>query len=138
RGQVVQERARAVPEYRLWANAGLLILTEGTMIDYARIEQDIRGWCTQFAIRDICFDQFGSVQITGTLLNDGFPRRREQKNAKTAPPPARELETRVRHTRFRHDGNACLKWQASNVVVRRGVDDSLFPKKKTPDAPQNI
>jgi phage terminase large subunit-like protein len=136
--QVVQERARAVPEYRLWANAGLLVLTEGTMIDYARIEQDIRGWCTQFAIRDICFDQFGSVQITGTLFNDGFPARMEQKNAKTATPPARELETRVRHTRFRHDGNACLKWQASNVVVSRRIDDSLIPKKETPESPNKI
>jgi phage terminase large subunit-like protein len=135
---VVQERARAVPEYRLWANAGLLVLTEGTMIDYARIEQDIRGWCKHFAIRDICFDQFGSVQITGTLFNEGFPARIEQKNAKTATPSARELETRVRHTRFRHDGNACLKWQASNVVVSRRVDDSLVPKKETPESPNKI
>ena len=55
---VVQERARAVPEYRIWAEKGELVLTDGTMIDFARIEQDIREWCQQFDVRDICFDQY--------------------------------------------------------------------------------
>jgi phage terminase large subunit-like protein len=128
---VVQDRARAVPEYRLWVERGELVTTDGTMIDYSRIEADIRGWCAQFQVRDICFDQFGSVQMSGALFNDGYPARTEQKNARTATGPARELETRVKHGRFRHDGNSCLRWQASNAVVARGVNDSLVPKKET-------
>jgi phage terminase large subunit-like protein len=135
---VVLERARAVPEYRLWRDRGELILTAGSMIDFTRIETDIRGWCRRFAVKDICFDQFGSVQITGNLYNSGLPARMEQKNAKTTTGPARELETRVRHRRFVHDGNTCLRWQASNVVVRRGVDDSIIPKKDHPESPNKI
>lgn len=108
------------------------------MIDFTRIETDIRGWCEQFDVRDICFDQFGSVQLAGALFNAGYPARMEQKNAKTATPPARELETRIRHRRFRHDGNTCLRWQASNAVVRRGVDDSLLPKKDHAESPNKI
>jgi phage terminase large subunit-like protein len=127
-----------VPEYRLWKDRGELVITEGTMIDFARIEADIRGWCSQFQVRDLCFDQFGSVQMTGALFNAGYPARMEQKSAKTTTAPARELETRVRHGRFRHDGNTCLRWQAGNVVVRRGVDDSLLPKKETPESPHKI
>jgi phage terminase large subunit-like protein len=68
---VVQERIRAVPAYRECANMGLLTLTSGNMIEYAAIEADIRGWCQQFEVKDIVFDQFGSVQITGNLANDG-------------------------------------------------------------------
>jgi phage terminase large subunit-like protein len=135
---VVADRARAVPEYRIWQERGDLVSTEGSMIDFARIEADIRAWCLQFQVRDICFDQFGSVQMTGALFNAGYPARMEQKNAKTSTPPARELETRVRHGRFRHDGNACLRWQASNAVVRRGVDDSLLPKKDHAESPNKI
>jgi phage terminase large subunit-like protein len=135
---VIQERARTVPEYRLWQQRGDLVLTEGTMIDYTRIEQDIRHWTTQFQVRDIAFDQFGSIQLSGTLFNEGLPARTEQKNAKTCTPPARELETRITHGRFRHDGNTCLRWQASNVVVTRRTDDSLIPKKETPESPNKI
>ena len=135
---VVLERARAVPQYREWASRGELVLTEGTMIDYARIEADIRDWVTRFQVRDICFDQYGSVQLVGALYNDGLPARVEPKNGKTFTLPARELETRVKHGRFRHDGNMCLAWQASNCVVTRRIDDSILPKKDAPESPNKI
>jgi len=135
---VVAERARAVPEYRLWHERGELVPTEGTMIDFTRIETDLCAWCAQFDVRDICCDQFGSIQLVGTLFNAGYPARQEQKIARTTTPPARELETRIKHRRFRHDGNTCLRWQASNVVVRRGVNDSLLPMKDHAESPNKI
>jgi phage terminase large subunit-like protein len=89
-------------------------------------------------VKDICFDQFGSVQMMGSLFNSGYPARSEQKNPKSTTPPARELEARVKHGRFRHDGNTCLKWQASNAVVRRGTDDTILPQKERVDSPNKI
>jgi phage terminase large subunit-like protein len=135
---VVLERSRAVPEYRLWAEAGLLTLTAGNLIDYERIGADVRAWSRQFAVRDIAFDQFGSVQLVGALAGEGLPARIEAKNAKTFTPPARELEARVNHGRLRHDGNSCLRWQASNVVVSRRTDDSILPKKDHTESPNKI
>ena len=135
---VLHDRARAVPEYRVWKDRGDVVLTEGNMIDYARIERDVRDWCKQFSVRDITFDQFGSVQLIGALHADGLPARIESKNAKTCTPPARELETRLKHAKFRHDGNSCLRWQASNVVVSRRTDDSLLPKKDHAESPNKI
>ena len=135
---VVQDRARAVPEYRLWKERGELVLTEGDWIDYGRIEADIRGWCQQFQVQDICFDQYGSAQIASTLFNSGLPARTEPKSPKTFTDPSRELESRVTRGRFRHDGNRCLRWQASNVVVTRGADDSLLPKKDAKMSPNKI
>jgi phage terminase large subunit-like protein len=136
--QVVLERSRTVPEYRLWVEAGLLTLTEGNLIDYARIGDDLRGWSKRFAVRDLVFDTYGSVQLVSTLAGEGLPARIEAKNAKTFTPPARELEARVNHGRFRHDGNSCLRWQASNVVVTRRADDSLVPKKDHAESPNKI
>jgi len=83
-------------------------------------------------------DQFGSVQIAGNRSNAGLPAWVEPKNAKTCTPPARELEARVKHTKFRYDGNSCLKWQASNVVVSRRIDDSILPKKESAESPNKI
>jgi phage terminase large subunit-like protein len=135
---VVEERARAVPQYRDWVNKGVLVLTEGTMIDYSTIEADVRGWCEQFGVQSIIFDQFGSLQIAGNLSNDGLPAMIVPKNAKTFTPAARELETRVKHGHFRHDGNRCLTWMASNAVVTRKIDDSILPKKENADSPNKI
>jgi len=135
---VVQERARAVPAYRDWAARGELVLTDGTMIDYARIEADIRDACTRFAVKDICFDKYQSSNLVGNLFNAGIPARTEHKSAATVTPAARELEARVKHGRFRHDGNTCLRWQAGNVVVSRRIDDSILPKKETAESPHKI
>jgi phage terminase large subunit-like protein len=135
---VIAERARRVPAYRQWADAGLLTMTDGNLIDYTLIERDIRADCKRFRVLDIVFDQFGSVQITGNLANDGLPARVEPKNARTFTAPARELETRVKHGKFHHDGNPILRWMASNVVVTRRTDDSLLPKKETADSPNKI
>lgn len=135
---VVEERARKVPEYRLWANAGILDLTDGNMIDYGKIEADVRRWCQTFNVAGLRFDQYGSAGIVSALAADGFPAEILDKNAKNITPPARDLETRVRHRRFRHDGNSCLKWMASNVVVTRRVDDTILPKKESADSPNKI
>jgi len=135
---VVSERARAVPAYRQWADAGLLVLTSGDLIDFAVIEADLRAACKTYSVQDIAADQFGSVQLISALSESGLPARIESKNAKTFTGPATELEARIRAGRFRHDGNHLLKWCASNVVVTRRVDDSLIPKKVSGESPQKI
>jgi phage terminase large subunit-like protein len=135
---VVAERARTVPAYAAWVRAGILEMTEGTLIDYARIEADIRAWCQRFNVVALRFDQYGSAGIAANLSNSGFPAAILDKSRKSFTAPARELEARVKHGRFRHDGNACLKWNASNVVVTRGVDDSILPKKEGPESPNKI
>jgi phage terminase large subunit-like protein len=135
---VVAERARTVPAYLAWVKAGILEMTDGTMIDYARIEADIRAWCRQFTVVALRFDQYGSAGVVSALAADGFPAAILDKSRKSFTPPARELETRVKHRRFRHDGNPCLKWMASNAVVTRGVDDSILPKKDGPESPNKI
>lgn len=135
---VVEARARVEPAYRQWALDKVLTLTDGAMIDNAVIEADIRGYCKRFQVKAIVFDQFGSIDISNRLTKDGLPAVVEPKNAKTFTPPARELETRVIHGRFRHDGNTCLKWNASNCVVSRRIDDSILPKKEAPESPNKI
>jgi phage terminase large subunit-like protein len=136
--QVVQIRSRTVPEYRLWKERGELVLTDGDWIDYGRIESDIREWAGQFQVRDICFDQYGSAQIAASLFNSGLPARMEPKSPRAFTDPMRELEGRVNRGRFRHDGNTCFRWQASNVVVTRGADDSMVPKKEATMSPNKI
>jgi len=135
---VVEERSRTVPAYAQWVREGILTLTEGSMIDYRRIEADIRGYCQQFNVAALRFDQYGSAGIVSALAGDGFPAAILDKSRKSMTPPARELEARVKHGRFRHEGNSCLKWMASNAVVTRGVDDSIIPKKESPESHNKI
>jgi phage terminase large subunit-like protein len=44
----------------------------------------------------------------------------------------------VQTGKFRHDGDPCLKWMASNTVVTRGVNGSILPKKERQESPNKI
>jgi phage terminase large subunit-like protein len=135
---VVEERARGVPEYRRWATDGLLTMTEGNMIDYAVIERDLRSLCERFDVQGIVLERFGALNIAANLSNDGLPARIESKNAKVFTPPSLELEARVKAGKFRHDGNSLLKWAASNCVVDRRTDGTILPKKRTAESPDKV
>jgi len=136
---VVKERAEKVPELLYWVKAGVLKLTPGNMIDYDMIEADVVANAKRFKVKDAAFDQYGSIQIVGSLFNKhGLPARIENKNASSFTPPSKDLETRVKHHRFRHAGNLALRWQASNVVVDRRVDGSILPKKENAESPNKI
>ena len=135
---VVAERARLVPAYEVWRRSGRLITTVGTMIDIDRIEADLRADCKRFQVRQLVFDQFGSLQIASRLSASGLPAVVEPKNARTFTAPMRELEARVKHGKFRHDGDLMLKWAVSNGVVTRRTDDSLLLKKEHAESANKI
>ena len=135
---IVDERARKVPEYAYWVKLGVLKLTSGSMVDYNVVEADIRANIARFKVKDIAADQYGSLQLVGSLFNDGHPARIESKNSSNSTPPARELEACVKHRKLRQDGNPALRWHASNVVVTRKVDGSLVPKKENAESPNKI
>jgi phage terminase large subunit-like protein len=135
---VVNERSRAVPEYREWVKAGLLITTEGNLTDYTRIESDVRVLCNVYDVQAIVLERFGAMNIASNLTRDGLPAEVATKNAKTFTEPSRELEARIKAGQFRHDGNSFLKWQASNCTVDRRVDGSLLPKKESAESANKI
>jgi phage terminase large subunit-like protein len=135
---VIDERSRAVPAYRIWTEAGILHATDGPMTDLTAVEDYVRSLVAKFDVQRIVIEQFGGQFLASKLLADGLPVLLQGKSSRFYTPPARELEARIRHRRFRHDGNSCLSWQASNVVVDRRTDGSLLPKKVTDNSPNKI
>lgn len=135
---VVEERSRAVPAYRTWTTQGVLVPTDGTMTDLTVVEAHVRALVAAHQVQSIAIEQYGGQYLASMLQRDGLPVVLQQKNAKSYTAPSRELETRVKHGRFKHDGNSCFRWQASNCVVERRVDGSLLPKKESANSPNKI
>ncbi len=131
---VITDRARAVPEYRLWLQAGELIPTSGNMTDYAVIEADLCQDCDAFDVQDIVIERFSALHLASNLVTSGLPARIESKSAKTFTAPAKEFEARIKAGKLRHTGSSFLKWQVSNVCVERRRDGSLLPTKESPES----
>jgi len=135
---VVHDRSRAIPAYRDWVKGGELIVTDGNMTDYGRVEADLRADCERFDVQDLCVEQYGALHLASNLSTDGMPARLQAKNAKAFTGPAKELEARIKATQLRHAGTSFLTWQISNVCVERRRDGSLLPTKDAAMSPNKI
>lgn len=132
-------QGRSPVPYRAWADAGILNLTPGDWVDHGEVEAVARDWINRYSVRHVTFDQFAAAQLMASRLNDDLatPDRPIasilHKKASAVTDPAKELERRVKAgpARLRHDGNPCMNWMASNVVVARRRDETLLPIKES-------
>jgi phage terminase large subunit-like protein len=130
-------RARAdrdgVP-YPRWADEGHIIATPGNVVDYAAVEDQIRGLCDQYDVREIAFDPAYSRQISLPLSQDGLPVVEMRQGWRTMGPAIADLERALIGRTFQHDGNPVLRWCFENVAVQDdGKGNRSFHKGKSRD-----
>jgi phage terminase large subunit-like protein len=143
-----QAEGRGAAPYRAWHKQGVIELTDGDWVDHNTIERQIRAWHQRYpSMRRGTFDQFAAAQAMASRLNEdlsGDPEdpifRILHKKAAAVTDPAKELERRVKAgpAYLAHDGNACMDWMASNVVVARRRDETLLPIKESPMSKMKI
>lgn len=130
--------------YPVWLDQGWLQQTPGDWIDYDVIETQLAAWFDRYRIRHATFDQFAAAQRTASWLNEKYGDGETPvssiltKSAPKVTDAASDLEARVKVQRIQHDGNPCMTWMASNVVVSRKIDGSILPKKETPMSENKI
>ena len=118
--------------YQGWAHAGRLIATEGEVIDYSRIEDDLRELAGRHEIREIAYDPFQATQLSTRMAAEGFPMVEMRPTILNFSEPMKELEALVLQGRLRHDGDPVLTWMASNTVARPDAKDNIYPVKEVP------
>lgn len=119
-----------------------LLITPGDFVDHGRVREFIRWLKASLTVDHCVFDQWGSA-IMASALNEEFGNDFAtilHKSAANVTAPATDLEARIRAgaAHLGHDGNPVMTWMVSNVVVTRGVNGSIVPKKETPNSPNKI
>jgi phage terminase large subunit-like protein len=123
-----KERKERVP-YRLWAKQGFIKLTEGNVIDYGYIRQELKELAEMFPIQEIAFDRWGATKLVQDLEADGFTVVPFGQGYASMSPPTKELMTLVLGGKIRHGGNPILRWNADNMVVNQDPAGNLKPDK---------
>jgi len=121
-----------IAQYSGWVHAEHLIATDGDVADFARIEDDIVGWCETLNVRAVCFDRALAAQMQQRLqdrLAGGAEVLTVGQGVDVMNPAMQTLERLVFQKKLRHDGNPVLTWMASNVVVVPSHKDEVYPRK---------
>lgn len=116
-----------------WQIEGHLIVTDGDVIDFNRIESDIREDLSRFDVTELAFDPWQSTQMSTSLLGEGANVVEFRQVVSNFSEPTKELESLMRTGKIQHEGNPIMSWMIGNVVGHYDAKDNVYPRKERPE-----
>jgi phage terminase large subunit-like protein len=120
-------------QYQGWESMGLLSVTDGAVIDFQVIEDDLLADCSRFEVREVPYDPFQATQMATRMMAQSVPMVEMRPTVLNFSEPMKQLEALVLQGRLHHDGNPVLAWMMSNVVAHMDAKDNIYPRKERPE-----
>ena len=128
-----REDLSGVP-YTSWAAEGYITPTDGNVVDFRAVEDQVRELYARYNVREIAFDPHLARNMLNNLLEDGFPAVEFRQGWVSMAPAVKELERAIIGRQFRHGGHPILRWNFSNIEVRTdSAGNRAFHKGKSRD-----
>lgn len=116
---VYEQRLRKRREpWDVWVRAGLITVTEGNVVDYDAVADDIDTIRKRFDIAEIGYDPWNAAGIVTRLASAGAAMVEVRQGFATMTPAVKELTRRLSEGKVRHGGNPVLRWMNANVAIR--------------------
>lgn len=130
---LVAERSRShrLPDYAAWVRDGWLQQTDGNVIDYQAIRQEVNRIGQVCTVQELGYDPWNASQLGVELQGDGFTLVEMRQGYKTLSEPSKALEALVLAGRLRHGDHPVARWMASNVSTRSDPNGNIAPDKST-------
>lgn len=115
----------------VWVREGLITATEGDLIDYDVIEEEIHRLAKRHRIIDIGTDRWNSTGISTRLLNVGVRVELVNQGIVGISPGTKELLKLVKGgpSVFLHGGHPVARWNADSLEVKRDENENVKPVK---------
>ncbi len=121
-------RKHHVP-YDKWERLGFLNTTEGNIIHYDFIEQKIEELSHKYLIKEICYDEWGAIQMSQNLTGRDFEMVPFRQGFRSFSAPSKEMYRLILDERIRHGGNPALRWMFENVCIETDAAANIKPSK---------
>ena len=124
-----RERRDGVP-YMAWQKQGRVEMTPGNSVDYAYVRRKINKLAELYDIRAIAFDAWNATHIAQELTEDGVEMMKFRQGWVSMNEPLKRFESLVLGEQLNHGGCPVLRWNASNLAVKRDESNNIRPDKK--------
>ena len=117
--------------YELWAQEGLITLTNGDIIDFDIIEASILNDAKNYEIIEIAYDPWKAIEIVTHLENEGFKMQQiRQSFAVGGLSEGTSLfEKTIDEKKLLHGNNKVLNWMIGCCEVKTDGKDNYLPIK---------
>lgn len=127
---VASRTERGTVPYAGWVERGLLLETEGNVIDSTEIERTIEDCYRRFDIQTIAYDRWNATDIVTRLVEKNIPMIEFVQGTKSYHPAMQATEKAYIDGKLAHGGDPLLEWCASNLVAKTDQNLSQAPDKK--------
>ncbi|MEH6521113.1 terminase large subunit [Sulfitobacter sp.] len=122
----IKERSeRDGVNYEVWRDAGLLVATDGPIVDPDIVEDHIRELCGTYEVQEIAFDPYLARKMMQHLHDEGLPVVELRQAPLSMGVAIGDLECTVNGHLIRHDGNEMLRHHFDCVVASRNETSGL-------------
>ena len=111
-----------------------MIVTDGNMIDYRRIEADVMQIHSAFGITELAFDPAYAQRSVQHFMQEGLICVEVRPTVLNFSAPMKHLDGLILEGKIEHDGNPVEAWMISNVVSKTDQKDNIYPNKERPEA----
>ncbi|WP_271103707.1 terminase large subunit [Pseudomonas tohonis] len=112
---------------------GLLTLTDGEVIDFEVIKDDLREFQGRFDVQQIGYDPWQATQLAQEMERENMTMVEVGATVRNFSEPMKELEKLVTQRLMAHGGCPVLSWMASNVVAQIDAKENIYPRKERPE-----
>lgn len=116
--------------YDLYVKEGLLILTEGAVVDYSIVESYILKWCEEYPVKMVCFDKYNAVSMMFSLSQKGVSAIEIPQTFAFLSSPIKEFRNEVYKGDVCHNGDKLLKRAILNAKTKTDDQENVLLSKK--------
>lgn len=127
-GLIERSKRDRVP-YDAWVRGGLVLATDGNVIDYDYIQAQIKADGHNYVIKEIAFDRWGATLMSQKLDELGFTMVEFGQGFASMSAPTKELLRLILQREIAHGAHPVLRWMADNVVTREDAAGNIKPDK---------
>lgn len=120
--------------YRGWQRDGWITQTDGDMIDYVAIRDDLLQLRDDgYAIKEIAFDPHQAHMMMAELRDEGIETVEVRPLVLNFSPAMKHMDGLIRSRKILHNGDPVFTWMLSNVVAKSDAKDNVYPRKNRPE-----
>lgn len=116
--------------YRAWAREGWLTVTEGNIIDFTHILDDLDALQSEFELAELAYDPAQATMLVTEAQNRGITCVELRPTVLNYSEPMKQVEALIRDRKLKHNGDPVMTWAMSNVVAKLDAKDNVYPRKE--------
>lgn len=116
--------------YRAWELENSLTVTDGEVVDFDRIRDDLKDDCANFDVQHIAYDPWQATQLAQELMKEGAPVLEYRNTVANMSEPMKMLDALMRSVSIEHEDCPITQWCIGNVIAKEDAKANVFPRKE--------